>query len=265
MKIHLISDLHTELKWYCIPELEDEANTVVILAGDIGIAKRPETTYLPTVANACKRFKHVFMVLGNHEHWDGSLNTSYSKIFCDTLEYDNFDVLDKGTVVLDGVAFIGATLWTDMDDNNPVVIMHAMAMNDYDRIRIGPTEKPYRQNLRPLDTMSHHKRDKEYIYPEITKQKEAGNKVVVITHHAPSFQSVADVYQGKTINGAYCTELGNDICDLEPDLWVHGHTHYSFDYVIHKTRIVCNPRGYPGKGENYQPNYDFDDTLILEI
>jgi len=265
MKIHLISDLHTEFEWYCIPELEDEANTIVILAGDIGVAKRPEQTYLPTVANAVKRFKHVFMVMGNHEHWDGSLNTTYGKIFHATLEYDNFDLLEKETKVIDGVAFIGATLWTDMDDNNPSVTLHAAStIKDYKRIRVGPTEKPYRQNLRPLDTMSHHQRAKEYIYADIKAQKDAGNKVVVITHHAPSYQSVAEPYKGRMINGAYCTELGVAICNLEPDLWVHGHTHYSFDYEIHKTRIVCNPRGY-STGVASDLNVDFDDRLIIEI
>ena len=26
-------------------------------------------------------------------------------------------------------------------------------------------------------------------------------------------------------------------------LWIHGHTHDSFDYVVNGTRVVCNPRG----------------------
>lgn len=262
MKIHLLSDVHTEFKWYFIPEMEDEKNTVVIFAGDIGIAKRPETTYLDTIKNACKRFKHVFMIMGNHEYWHGSFNTAYSKIWTQTLDFENFDLLEKETKVIDGVAFIGATLWTDMDNNNPIVTYDAQQnMRDYKRIRTGPNDEPYQRKLKPTDTIAAHYRAKEYIFPEITKQKDAGNKVVVITHHAPSYMSVADHYKGRVENGAYVTELGNDICDLEPELWVHGHTHYSFDYMIHKTRVVCNPRGYAPD----DLNDDFIDTLILEV
>jgi Icc-related predicted phosphoesterase len=262
MKIHLVSDIHTEFKYYFIPEMEDEEDTIVIFAGDIGIAKRPETTYLPTIKNACDRFKHVFMVLGNHEHWHGNFPTTYSKIWTETLEYINFDLLEKETKVIDGVAFIGATLWTDMDNNNPIVTWDAKEnMRDYKRIRTGPTEEPWRQKLRPIDTIADHLRAKEYIFEEIPKQREAGNKVVVISHHAPSYQSVAEHYKGEMANGAYVTELGNDICYLEPELWVHGHTHYSFDYMIHNTRIVCNPRGYAPD----DLNKDFIDTLILEV
>jgi predicted MPP superfamily phosphohydrolase len=262
MKIHLLSDVHTEFKWYFIPEMEDEENTIVIFAGDIGLAKRPETTYLDTIKNACRRFKHVFMIMGNHEYWRCSFNTTYSKIWNDTLGLENFDILEKETKVIDGVAFIGACLWTDMDKGNPVVRYEAQqTMRDYKRIRIGSDNDPYRRPLKPLDTIADNMRAKEYIFPEITKQKEAGNKVVVITHHAPSFLSVAEHYKGKMINGAYCNELGNEICDLEPELWVHGHTHYSFDYMIHNTRIVCNPRGYAPD----ELNEDFIDDLILEV
>ena len=262
MKIHLLSDVHTEFKWYFIPEMEDEENTVVVFAGDIGLAKRPETTYLDTIRNACKRFRHVFMVMGNHEFWRGSFNTTYAKIWNETLDFENFDLLEKETKVIDDVAFIGACLWTDMDKNNPIVMYEAeQVMRDYKRIRIGTDKAPYARKLRPIDTMADNLRAKEFIFPEIVKQKGAGNKTVVITHHGPTFLSVAEAYKGQLINGAYCNDLGNEICEYEPDLWVHGHTHYSFDYMVHNTRVVCNPRGYAPD----DLNKDFKDTLILEI
>ena len=41
-------------------------------------------------------------------------------------------------------------------------------------------------------------------------------------------------------------------------LWVHGHTHSSFDYNIHGTRVVCNPRGY----EDHDLNPEYYDIII---
>ncbi len=260
LKIHLCSDIHTETGYYSIPEMEDEANTIVVLAGDIGIAKRPEATYLPLVKNCCERFKHVLMCCGNHEHWGCDFNLTYSRICTDTLEFDNFDLLEKETKVIDGVAFIGATLWTDMDKGNPILKMDVVSkyggMNDYHKIRISNYARPFR----PVHSTADHLRAKEYIFPEITKQKAAGNKTVVITHHLPSYKSVPLEYRGQKMNGAYASELGNEICDAEPDLWCHGHSHGNSNYIIGKTRIVNNPKGY-AEGLNL----GFIDNLIIEV
>lgn len=260
MKIHLISDVHTETGYYFVPEMEDEENTVVVLAGDIGLAKRPETTYLPLVKNCCKRFKHVFMVMGNHEHWNSDFSMTHAKIWCETLEFENFDLLEKESIVLDGVAFIGATLWTDMDKGNPILKMDVVSkyggMKDYSKIRISNYSRPFR----PVHSTADHLRAKEYIFPEIAKQKEDGNKTVVITHHLPSYESVPLEYRGQKLNGAYASELGYEICDAAPDMWFHGHTHGNCDYMIGDCRIVCNPRGY---AEDL--NDGFIDDLIIKI
>jgi len=260
MKIHLISDVHTETGFYFIPEMEDEKNTVVVLAGDIGLAKRPETTYLPLVKNCCDRFKYVLMVMGNHEHWRSDFGVTYSKIWNDTLNFENFDLLEKETKVIDGVAFIGATLWTDMNKGNPILKMDVVSkyggMKDYTRIRISNYSRPFR----PVHSTADHLRAKEYIFPEIAKQKEAGNKTVVITHHLPSYMSIPEVFKNQKLNGAYASELGNEICEAAPDLWFHGHTHGNSDYMMGDCRIVCNPRGYAE-----ELNVGFINDLIIEI
>lgn len=260
MKIHLLSDVHTETGYYFIPEMEDEANTVVVLAGDIGLAKRPETTYLPLVKNCCDRFKHVFMIMGNHEHWRSDFDLTYGKIWHETLNFENFDLLEKETKVIDGVAFIAATLWTDMDKGNPILKMDATSkyggMNDYMKIRISSYSRPFR----PVHSTADHLRAKEYIFPEIAKQKEAGNKTVVITHHLPSYMSIPEVFKNQKLNGAYASELGNEICEAAPDLWMHGHTHGNADYMLGECRVVCNPRGYAS-----EVNTGFIKDLIIEI
>ena len=178
------------------------------------------------------------------------------------LGLENFDLLEKEAVVIDDVAFIGATLWTDMDKNDPLTMYYAKAkMRDYKHIRTGPVAIPWRQKLAPLDTMTDHRMAKEYIFPVIEFHKKEGRKVVVITPHLQSFMSITDELKGDNLNGAYASELGNEICDAKPDLWCHGHTHHSFDYMIGNTRIVCNPRGYVPD----EPNKGFIDDLIIEI
>jgi predicted phosphodiesterase len=261
MKLLILSDLHLEFDQFLIPEMEDEKDIVVILAGDIGIAKKPHT-YLRFIDDTANRFHSVLWVLGNHEHYKGNFPTSHAKIFMQTVDYDNVFVLEKETHVIDDVAFVCATLWTDMDNNNPIVTYTAgLQMNDYRHIRTGPDSEPWRQKLRPIDTIADHLRAKEFIFDEIEKQKDDGKTVVVVTHHLPSFMSIHEMYKGSTLDGAYASELGEYIVMAEPKLWIHGHTHNSFDYTIGDTRIVCNPRGYLPK----DPNLDFNATKVIEI
>ncbi len=261
MKIHICSDLHIEFHEYFIPEMEDEKNIVVILAGDIGLAKKPDT-YFDLIKDACGRFKYVIMIMGNHEHYKGNFPMTYSKIWTETLDFENFDLLEKDTIVIDNVAFICATLWTDMNKNNPVTMWSAQTlMNDYKCVRTGPDSEPWLKKLRPLDTMSDHMRAKEFIFPAIKEHKDAGRKVVVVTHHLPSFESIPEQYRGDDLNGAYTSELSDDILDHEPDIWIHGHVHDNCNYMIGKTHVICNPRGYHPD----QLNENFIDNLIVEV
>ncbi len=261
MKIHIISDIHVEFGEYFIPELEDEKNIVVILAGDIGLAKKTET-YVPLIKDACERFKTVIMILGNHEHYKSNFPMTYSKIWTNTLDFENFDLLEKDTIVIDNVAFICATLWTDMNKNNPVTMWTAQTlMNDYKCIRTGPESEPWLKKLKPLDTMSDHMRAKEFIFRAIKQHKDAGHTVVVVTHHLPSFQSIPSRYKGEDLNGAYTSDLTKEILDHNPKLWIHGHIHNNMDYMIGDTRVICNPRGY----HPTELNEDFIDDLIVEV
>jgi len=260
-KILILSDIHLEFHWFFIPEMENEKDIIVVLAGDIGVAKKPHT-YMDFIRNTCGRFKDVLWVFGNHEHYRGNFPTSHAKVFAEVFEFENLYILEKETEVIDGIAFIGATMWTDMDNNNPMVMYDAKQfMNDYNQIRTGPESEPWRQKLAPIDTVATFLRTKEFIFPEIEAQMKEGNKVVVITHHLPSYLSIAERRKGDSLNGAYASELGNEIAYCGAELWIHGHTHDSSDYMIGDTRIICNPRGYVPD----EPNPEFDDTKIIEI
>jgi hypothetical protein len=85
---------------------------------------------------------------------------------------------------------------------------------------------------------------------------------VVITHHAPSAESIAAPFQGgeSHLNAAYISDL-EALFGAQVGLWVHGHTHFSFDYRRAGTRVVCNPRGYVP----FEVNPDFDPRLVVEV
>jgi len=260
MKFIVLSDIHLEFWFYFIPEMENEKEIVVVLAGDIGLIKK-EHTYRDFINNTCDRFKKVIWVLGNHEYYGTNLPSALNKLWVATLDHENLYVVDKETIVIDDIAFVCATMWTNFDNCNVMTMELAQQwMNDYKRIRTGPECEPWRRKLRPMDILQDHREAVKYIFPEITKQKEDNKKVVVVTHHLPSFKSVHESLRTDNLNGAYASELFEDIVDTQPNIWIHGHTHFSFDYMIGETRVICNPRGYKGDF-----NRDFVDTFIVEL
>lgn len=261
-----MSDLHLEFSQgdMEIPDLPQDKDTVLVLAGDIGLAKR-KSSYRYFIEEMSYRFKEVIFVLGNHEHYGTNFPTTHNRISNELIEFDNVSVLEKGVTRLEDVAFIGATLWSDMDGHN-VMTMHdaQCGMNDYSTIRTGTLDEPWKRKLTPIDTIQDHMSSKIYIMELIKIEKEKGNKVVVVTHMAPSFQSVSDNYKNSSLNGAYCTELFEHVIDLgeaQPELWVHGHLHNTSDYQIGNTRVICNPRGYYPT----DLNPDFDASFTVEL
>lgn len=261
MQVLVLSDIHGEFGQFVIPEMENEKDIVVVLAGDVGLAKRP-LSYEMFIENTCDRFRNVIWCFGNHEFYRANMPTAMAKVWNDTLDHENLYVIDNETVVIDDVAFVCSTLWTDFNNNNIMVMEQAgLWMNDYQIIRTGPPSEPWQRKLKPLDTLALHLRAKEYIFPEITKQKESGKTVVVVTHHLPSFLSVPEKFKGDKLNGAYASELFEDIMDTRPTIWCHGHTHFSFDYSIGETRVICNPRGYSPSDLN--PN--FNPTFTIKV
>ena len=66
-----------------------------------------------------------------------------------------------------------------------------------------------------------------------------------MTHHAPSIQSIVDHYWSdpvSAVSAAFASNLDKLILGYQMRIWIHGHTHESFDYRIVKTRVVRDPR-----------------------
>jgi predicted phosphohydrolase len=188
-------------------------------------------------------------------------------------EFDNLFVLENDVNYVDGVAIIGATLWTDFDKENPILMNQVcdeyMGMNDYKQIRKGQvTVDPWNPDgvmsygkISPAFLLHKHYVSRDYIFKQIAKEKKQGRKVIVMSHYGPTWMSIDKQYIGDSFNGAYVSDLSNEILDTEPDIWVHGHVHQSFDYMVGDcTRVICNPRGYyPTElNKNFNPTFSFE-------
>jgi hypothetical protein len=75
--------------------------------------------------------------------------------------------------------------------------------------------------------------------------------------------SISPLFARSPINSSFVSNLEDRIQDWQPALWLHGHTHGSFDYQVGNTRVLCNARGYAKNGINENP--DFDDSLVIDL
>lgn len=263
MKIRIASDLHLEFYKtddFLLEKSEDEENTILVLAGDICIATHV-VRYDYFFKDISNRFLKILYIAGNHEFYGGSIKMTPIKLKDAIKKYKNIKYLDNSKVEIDNVVFIGSTLWTDFNDNDPLCMFDAKhGMNDFRKIRIGPDSEPWRRKFSPQEAYVIHKTSVKYIF-DILKNKNKNKKYVIITHMAPSELSISEEFKSDSLNGAYASDLSEEILDTSPDLMIHGHTHRSFDYMLGDTRIVCNPFGY----NNIEKNPNFKQQFIIDL
>jgi Icc-related predicted phosphoesterase len=259
MRLLVMSDLHLEFESYDLPG--DLDFDVAIFAGDTWKPVNNTITWLSTQQNGALRGKPIVVVNGNHEYYGyelTSVRTEGRKLAAEK----GIHLLDPGTVVIDGVRFIGATLWTDFALLGKQIAAKQYAqrrMNDYRRISILHGEK--RHLLRPQDTLALHRQDRNFIEARLARDFEG--PTVVVTHHAPHRNSVAPEFQRDPLSPAFASDLAGIIMQYQPALWVHGHDHRHHDYLVGSTRIVANPAGYPLS--DGRENVKFDPHFIVEL
>lgn len=172
-------------------------------------------------------------------------------------------VLENEAVTLDGVRFVGATLWTDFClFGVPEIAMRAAAtgMNDFRLIR----KDSYARRLRPVDTVGRHIASRALIETQLAQP--FSGPTVVITHHAPYPGGVKPGYERDILSAAYASDLRHTIAQYPPDLWIYGHTHRSDDTRLEKTKLISNAKGY-GPQTQGRPweNPAFDPSFAIEV
>lgn len=253
MKLNILSDLHLGFGTLEIPRNDADA---VILAGDIA---RPSKA----VSWALDIAKPVLYVLGNHEFYGGSITNTADELkqLC---AGTNIHVLDGDAVVIEGVRFLGTTLWTDFmlcgsGEERATAMREALRfMRDFSKIRAGKARKAL---FTPADSAALFNTQAQWLETRLA-EPHAG-PTVVITHHAPSRKSIHPKFSGSLLNACFVSDAEHLIDGRRARLWIHGHTHDSFDYIVNGTRVVCNPRGYAKDGMSENPL--FDANFLVEI
>ncbi len=257
-KIRVMSDLHLE---FGPLNLEPMNEDVLVLAGDIGIY-----TDGAVWARDYARRTHipVVMIAGNHEFYRNNKHRSHTvnstinalKIIAESEPLLTFLEEDDDVAVIEGVTFIGCTLWTDyaLDGNAPLEMVGAACiMNDHRLIWQTQINK-----FSPENALHRH----SFSVARLRAVFGGFNTpVVIVTHHLPSRRSINERYSGNGLSAAYASNLDDLVEASNAALWIHGHTHSSCDYMIGNTRVLCNPRGYAG----HEVNPDFDPTLVVSV
>lgn len=277
MRIKVVSDFHTEFfggdpvkferilnKYF--PQSPEDYQTVLVCAGDMGTYAHYNTTYKTLFAVLSKRFKAVVVVPGNHDwHNSAGIWGNEKDFWKDKKLPKNVHYLDNEVKVIDGAAFIGSCLWTSFYNSDPMAMLSAKtAMYDFSCIK----KRNYEvhgvdgtvinsSRLLPEDTVERFNKSYSFIKSALHMYHEEHLPCVVVTHHAPSEQSVGAKYKGDVLNAAYVTDLESLMLHYEPIIWAHGHMHDSKDYVVGNTRVICNPLGYHAVSLNKQFNPDF--------
>ncbi|BDA85424.1 phosphatase [Aureimonas sp. SA4125] len=262
MKIWIISDLHLGRHEDDI-DLDIPDADVCVCAGDV---YQPLLGSLRLLGTRVARRMPVVFVAGNHEFYGDEFVRA--RALAKATPVPGVHLLDDDTVTIDGVRFVGATLWTDYAlyagglsaKAADVEIANAMEVagrliNDHSRIRVGSDGAA--RWWTPSDARRVHQRSRAYIEGELALPFDGAT--VVVTHHAPHAGSIAPQYRESVLNPAFASDLSSTIETGRPALWVHGHVHSACDYRVGDTRVICNPCGYRHEYSGWDPR------LVVEV
>lgn len=236
MKLLVMSDLHFEF-------LEDHGKSflsqewpehdVCVIAGDLCSAK-----HLALAVQRCvDTFREIVYVPGNHEYYGSSIDSVKGVLRELAARNRNFHYLDNSSCIVEGQRFIGGTMWFPQEYDTS----RRRGMNDFAMIR--DWQSIYLENATFM----------QQVMPQV------GEDDIVMTHHLPSWRSVPPQFAGDWLNCYFVNDVEPAIVAAGPRMWIHGHTHTTFDYSIAGTRVVCNPQGYPGE------NLGFVKGLVVEV
>jgi predicted phosphodiesterase len=252
MRLSILSDLHLSRGWLDPPDNDAE---VVVLAGDIA---RPREA----VEWAARLGKIALYVPGNHEFYGNTIRGTVSELrrLC---EGTVIRVLDTDEILIEGVRFLGATLWTDFklsgggEQRAAAMAQARRYMRDFSVIRASEGEAP----LTPADSAALFEAHCAWLERKFAEP--FSGPTVVITHHAPSRASIHPRFRDSPLNACFVSDAERLVAGSRAQLWVHGHTHDTFDYRVNGTRVVCNPRGYATDASNENPR--FDPNFVVDI
>lgn len=254
MRIQFFSDLHTEdgdLPY------EPAPCDVIAILGDLGVGRGTIDWMDKHLAGVDKP---ILFVPGNHDPYYGRLDDRL-KMFEYECNQLGIDFLYNKSVEIQGVLFLGTTLWTDFNLHNKqsdkMLIAHQQ-MTDYLTIEGGGVDG----KITSGEILAEHMKAVAFLEAGLSARKE-GQQAVVLTHHAPSALSL-----GEDVNNRYAPYYASHLDDLilqyQPELWLHGHIHRKVQYFIgEETLVMCNARGRRNVPKAF--NKEFQMTTTVNI
>jgi predicted phosphodiesterase len=243
LRIHFLSDVHLEVAPYAPPATGAD---LVVLAGDIhngaaGFEWARRTFRVP-----------VLYVAGNHEYYGGEFGMVQGALAA-AAGASGVRLLDCTQHVEQDIRFLGCTLWTDYSlvpaDRRARVIENSRTRNpDFDAIGFAT------RKFAPEDAIALATRHRAWLKERLDESFDG--TTIVITHFAPHPRSIAPLYANHPANPYFVLDLEEMMGRAA--LWIHGHTHTRFDYRVRETRVVCNPRGYPGEPTGFLPDWTIE-------
>lgn len=239
MRIKILSDLHydynfgKDLKF--INNLQNDCD-VLVLAGDLAEGRNVSIL----IEAICQRFAQVIYVPGNHEYYRMTKESLWKLFLNLQSNFNNLHVLDNNSIIINNQRFVGSTLWFGNDENN---WMYEQYMNDF-RLISGFKYWIYIHNDASVKFLSENICEDD----------------IVITHHIPLKQGIAQKYIGQPLNRFFLCDVAQKMIGNNwPKIWVFGHTHVSTEFYSYNTKFICNPMGY--KAENKM--FDQDKVIII--
>jgi predicted phosphodiesterase len=225
---------------------------VLCLAGDIGYPY--SGIYREFLKQMNSDFKKVFIIAGNHEYYNSDKYGTHTmedihqhiKWVIGLNKLDNVTFLNNSHKEYNNVLFVGTTLWSKIPSMN---MNDICLMNDFKQIE-GLTYDTY--NLLHYKSCSFIEDtlasvEKGDVYKNPTK------KIVMMTHHLPSFNLIDEKHTYSDTNCFYASKC--DAYFVKPiKAWIYGHTHTPNKTLINNIQFVCNPKGYPS--ENTSVKYE---------
>ena len=218
MKLLITSDTHLEfhidpkifLDSLCKHDVD-----IIVIAGDFDTAE----TLIITLDYLCKITKTpILFVAGNHEYYHSDRATVSTILEHIQRTHEHFHWLNNTEVTILGQSFVGTTLWFQ---NNLSTAIHSVNFNDFHQIK-DFRKWVYEENEKSVDFLN----------------KNIHGESIVITHHAPSEKSMQTGYND-SLSCFFYTDMERLISEVQPRVWIYGHTHYNLDYNIGRTRIIC--------------------------
>ena len=243
MKLTIKSDIHLEFMEDPLKSCHPGEGDILVLAGDVCTIADYDRFH-EWFLEAARNYNRVLYVEGNHEKYGWSGDWREATMTLRRQLPDGITLLDNTSVLIDGVHFIGATMWTNFNNMNLQTMEEGRGrMNDYHQYN----------GWTPEDALEQHLISREWFGRCIPMLR---GRVVAITHHAPSPRSVKGRYSDAVAH--YSTNLESFITE-HPNIthWIHGHIHHQNDYMVGQCRVIANPHGYWKVEPNsaYVPNF----------